>query len=165
MPTPENSYPIWDERHPLTNFAPIPVTLYGHSIVPTTEHIYQALKFIPENTEVAEQIKSAETPLEAKTIANKNKDKIRADWPNIRYGRMMVVIRRKLRQHPELQAELLKTGSGYIYEDADQYASENPSPEEVAEMRRWGIYQGEGENWMGKILMKFREKLSAGEKI
>ncbi len=152
-------HPIWDGRHNLANFALVPVSILGRFQVPTSEHAYQMLKFSPSHPEIMQLIKEAPTPHDAKQITAKNKDKIRKDWPVNRCKRMAVVMRNKIRQNPELQQELLETGDKYIYEAADEYASENPTDQEIAEMRRWGIYQGEGENWIGEILMHFRTQL------
>ena len=57
----------------------------------------------------------------------------------------------KYQQHPELADKLIATGSAeliYNNECGDTY---------------WGLFNGEGENNLGKILMKIRGKFASGE--
>ncbi len=166
MEIPEGAIAIWDERHGLANFGPIMVTTRGgQDSFKTSEHLYQMTKFMPSEKEIREAIKDAETPGEAKRIAHKNKKRIRKDWEGLRKKVMMGVMRLKIRQNLELQTELLGTGDRFIYEDADQYAPESPTIGQIAELRRWGIYRGEGENWIGEILMSLRSELQTEGKV
>lgn len=73
--------------------------------------------------------------------------RLRPDWSAIRVTVMRNVVRAKFTQNPELANKLLATGSTYLVEDnewGDKY---------------WGVYNGQGENMLGKILMETRESL------
>lgn len=160
---------IWDENHLLANFAPTSVTLhrnrgahqnYPNDVFATSEHLYQMCKFPVSERDIRDSIKDAASPSEAKAITRANKDKIREDWDaSFKYKVMRGIIRLKVAQNDHVKDELLSTDRKIIFEDADQYASSNPTTEQIEEMRRWGIYKGEGENWIGKILMDLRKEL------
>ena len=163
--TAENSVGI-DPEGPLANFGEVMVvTRGGADVFPTSEHLYQLTKFMPSMRLVREAIKNAETPHKAKEKVEEKKKLIRKDWEVIRAKAMEGIMRMKVRQNVEVQAILLETGDKYIYENADAFAPKNPSVEKVEELRRWGIYQGEGENLIGVILMRIREDLVAGRKV
>lgn len=71
---------------------------------------------------------------------------IRHDWEAIKVGVMRDLIRRKF-QDPELIAMLLCTG--------DEELIEGNNWGDVW----WGVCNGKGENWLGRILMEVREDL------
>ena len=56
-------------------------------------------------------------------------------------------MRFKFTHHPELSQMLLNTGDAQL-EDGNTWGD-----------RIWGVYQGQGENRLGKILMKIRDEL------
>jgi ribA/ribD-fused uncharacterized protein len=166
MAIPENAVAIWDKRHNLANFAPITVTIRnGQDVFSSSEQLYQMAKFLPNEVDIRNEIKIASSPREAKNLARKYKNKIRSDWDTIRKDAMHGIIRLKIRQHPDLQQELRDTGGKAIYEDADQYAPENPDKTMIAEFRRWGIYKGKGQNWIGEILTELRSELQANGRV
>jgi len=71
-------------------------------------------------------------------------------WEEIRIGQMEEVQMAKFTQHPELKEKLIATGDAeliYNNECGDEY---------------WGVFQGKGENNLGKVLMRVRERLAAG---
>ena len=74
---------------------------------------------------------------------------LRPDWNDVKLGIMEEIVRAKFAQHPELAARLLATGDKTLVEG-----------------NRWGdafwgvdMGTGQGENHLGKILMKVREEL------
>ena len=74
---------------------------------------------------------------------------LRPDWEKVKFTLMEEIVRAKFTQHPELAEQLLATGQKIIIEG-----------------NRWGdtcwgvdIRTGEGENRLGKILMKIRGEL------
>lgn len=161
MEIPDDAIAIVDG--PFTNFGEVPVTIGRGIVLPTSEHLYQRAKFwasaIDEHTglTVREAIDAAETPEEAKAIANRNRS--REGWSDQRETMMRQIMRMKFKQHPELADDLLATEDRYIYEDADAYAPPDPDERTIAELRRWGIYRGEGQNLIGNILMDLRDEL------
>lgn len=72
---------------------------------------------------------------------------LRADWEDVKLDIMHEVVKAKFEQNEELKEKLLATGDAYLEEGNwwwDRY---------------WGVYQGEGENHLGKILMRVRAEL------
>ena len=70
-------------------------------------------------------------------------------WEDIRIGQMEEVQMAKFTQYPELRAKLIATGDAeliYNNECGDEY---------------WGVFQGKGENNLGKVLMRVRERLAS----
>lgn len=126
----------------LSNFWPAEV-VYGEMVFPTVEHAYQAAKTF--NLEHREQIRQAVTPGEAKRLGKLVS--IRSSWEYDKLAVMRSLVGQKFRKHPSLRRMLLETGN-----------------EELIEIntwgdRFWGVSKGEGENHLGKILMRVRQDL------
>jgi ribA/ribD-fused uncharacterized protein len=129
-----------------SNFAPFGIDLDG-AWWPTVEHYYQAQKFI--DPELRQAIRNADKPPVAKSLADKNKAAIRAEWDEVKDEVMYRAVRRKFELHPELAAMLLATGDEEIVEaaPADSY---------------WGAGRdGTGQNRLGKIMQRIRRELRA----
>jgi ribA/ribD-fused uncharacterized protein len=127
-----------------SNFAPFPVALDGVAW-PSTEHYYQAQKFA--DAELREQIRKAAQPIIAKSLADKYKDRIRADWDAVKDEVMYRAVKMKFESHRKLRDMLLATGSEDIVECAptDYY---------------WGVGKdGTGQNRLGQILERVRAEL------
>lgn len=117
--------------------------VYGGVIFPTVEHAYQATKF-PIGSETWERIWRAESPKKAKKLGQS--PGMRSDWEDVKIGIMRDLLRLKF-QDGFLANELLKTMN-------DPLAEGNWWGD-----RFWGVYKGEGQNWLGKLLMEIREEL------
>jgi ribA/ribD-fused uncharacterized protein len=127
-----------------SNFAPFPVALDGVTW-PSTEHYYQAQKFA--DAELREQIRKAAQPIIAKSLADKYKDRIRADWDAVKDEVMYRAVKTKFESHRKLRDMLLATGNEDIAECAptDYY---------------WGVGKdGTGQNRLGQILERVRAEL------
>ena len=113
---------------------------------PTVEHYFQAMKF-PTNPDIQEEIRSAKTPAQAKTLGRKGSP-IRDDWETYRMEVMERAVREKFSdRHPELKAKLLSTNDVLLRDGSpmDNF---------------WGIGRKKlGMNHLGKILMKIRTEL------
>ena len=74
---------------------------------------------------------------------------LRPDWEEVKVGIMEEIVRAKFTQHPELAARLLSTGDKVLVE-GNHWGD-----------TCWGVdtRTGQGENHLGKILMKVREEL------
>ena len=74
---------------------------------------------------------------------------LRPDWEDVKTGIMEEIVRAKFTQHPELAARLLATGDKVLVE-GNHWGD-----------TCWGVdtRTGQGENRLGKILMKVREEL------
>jgi ribA/ribD-fused uncharacterized protein len=126
----------------LSNFWPAEVTYEGITY-PTAEHAYQAAKTL-DATE-RRRIAALPTPAEAK--AEGRKLKLREDWETAKFVVMEDVVRLKFTSHADLREKLLATGDALL-EEGNTWGD-----------RVWGVYQGQGENCLGKILMKVRKEL------
>lgn len=72
---------------------------------------------------------------------------IRDDWESVKLDIMYDLVSRKFKDHPDLAAKLLATG--------DQELVEGNNWRDTF----WGVYNGVGENHLGKILMRIRSEM------
>lgn len=136
------------EFYCLSNFAAFAVEWRGR-LWQTSEHAYQAAKFMENNPEIAEEIQKSLSAHEAKKIAEKNKDKISNDWGSRKISIMEDICLAKLRRHKYIQEKLLQTEGKEIVED---------SPED--DFWGWGPNR-DGRNELGKIWMRLRENFKS----
>ncbi|KAI6137098.1 hypothetical protein F5141DRAFT_1209417 [Pisolithus sp. B1] len=129
-----------------TNFSPHDVVYHGKRY-PTSEHLFQALKFIDAHPHIAERIRTcSEKPMVAFDEAHMHQGLVRADWSHIHIDKMETALRLKFTQHAGLKRLLLGTGSAELVED---------SPRDWF----WGIgADGTGGNELGKALMRLRDE-------
>ena len=123
----------------LSNFFPAEVVLDGVTY-PTVEHAYQACKTLLDSQRL--QIWKAATPAIAKRLG-KQVD-VRPRWNDIKVHEMRKLLAQKFR-HEHLQELLLATRGQEVVEGnwwGDPF---------------WGVYEGKGENWLGKLLMEVRD--------
>jgi len=140
-----------DPYYSFTNFHPSPIKHEG-KIYPTSEHLFQSLKFLRDNPKLAEHIrKFSDNPRDAFNETHRYNDQVRPDWLQIRNDMMDIAIGHKFRQHKHLRDELLSTGDSELIEDSPYDAY-------------WGIGKdGTGENQLGKALERLRTKLREEE--
>lgn len=129
----------------LSNFWPAQIEFEG-IVYPTVEHAYQAAKSLDPADR--RRIAALPTPAEAKRAGRALPP--RADWETAKFDVMERCVRLKFTGHPDLREKLLATGDAYLEEG-------NTWNDQV-----WGVYQGKGENRLGKILMKVRSELRSG---
>ena len=112
---------------------------------PTVEHYYQASKF--DDEKIINKILNCKTPKEASMIG-RDRNNIRIpNFKEIKIQKMYEANLEKFRQNPELAKKLLDTGNETIREMTTKESF-------------WGVGPNlDGENHMGKILMRVREKL------
>ena len=137
----------------LGNMAPYPIMFHGKEYR-TSEALFQVMRFNDE--EVIEEIRAQKSPMAAKMIAKKHKDKMvvkpcsTKDLMNMRK-----VLAQKVGQHPELKEMLLETGDERIIEDCTK--------RDRGSARYWGAVlvdeKWEGRNFLGKLWMIVRRKL------
>ena len=130
-----------DEYYFLSNFSPS-IIVVEKIKVPTVEHAYQGKK--TNNLSERLTIYNAETPGEAKRLGRKVK--MRKNWEGIKFNIMYKLLKKKF-TIPELRKKLLDTGDAHLEE-------ENTWGDRV-----WGTVHGEGENHLGKLLMKIRMEI------
>lgn len=132
------------ERSFLSNFYPSPIVIHD-LIYPTVEHAYQAAK----TTDLTEReaIRTAPTPHRAKKLGRDAH--MTSDWEE----RKLLVMRRclalKFAPDTELAQKLLDTGDIFL-EEGNSWGD-----------KIWGTYKGEGQNWLGWLLMSQRAYLRA----
>lgn len=72
---------------------------------------------------------------------------LRPDWEEVKYQVMYEICLAKFTQNRELRERLLTTGDEYL-EEGNTWGD-----------RIWGTVNGQGNNWLGKILMQVREEI------
>lgn len=124
----------------LSNFFLCVVKLGGYWY-PTAEHAYQAQK--ATNDVDHEKILMARSAREAKQIGSQIE--IIPDWDNRKLEIMEKIVRAKFNQNSELMERLLLIDAEIIEDNnwGDCF---------------WGRCDGRGENHLGKILMRIRDK-------
>ncbi|MCL7416126.1 MAG: NADAR family protein [ANME-2 cluster archaeon] len=105
----------------------------------TVEHYFQSMKH--SGTDLEEKIRLAPKPMDAKELAWTRP--LPPNWDGIKESIMLLALRAKFGQHPELARKLLDTGDARLHED---------SPTD----RYWGI---KGKDRMGILLMQVRDEL------
>lgn len=116
----------------------------SESLVPvkTVEHGYQMSKCVLAGD--AKHIMLADSPGEAKRRGKRVM--LRDDWEQVKIPIMRELLRQKFFKG-ELRFALLDTGDAELVEGnwwGDRF---------------WGVCNGEGENWLGKLLMQIREEV------
>lgn len=125
----------------LSNFFPCEIFYCGKSY-PTVEHAFQAAKTLDESAR--EHIRLQSTPGRAKQLGRMCV--LRTDWESVKKDVMLNLLRFKFGR-PDLRALLKSTGDFYLVEGnnwGDYF---------------WGVCNGSGENWLGKLLMQVRDEI------
>lgn len=126
-----------------SNFSPHQI-LYKDVLYSTLEHAFQAQKFL--NEDARDKVKNAKSPLEALQLGRSLPGK-RNDWSSIKLDCMYQLLKAKVEQHEEVKSKLFASGNEEVVE-------QNPNDD------FWGSGpDGNGQNQMGKILMKIRDEL------
>ena len=136
-----------DPYYEFTNFYLAPIDLDG-KIWPTTEHYFQAQKFI--GTSFTEVIRNFQRPREAFDLSRNPAVSRwrRNDWEEVKINIMRKALLAKFTQHKRLRQLLLDTGDNMLIEH---------SPYD----KFWGDGgDGNGENHLGKLLMEIRHYLN-----
>ena len=125
----------------LSNFFPCKVNFEGKEY-PTSEHAFQAAKTL--DAAEREKIRLAKKPGSAKALGKRVS--LRRNWSFERTAWMETVLRIKFTD-PGLRERLRATGTAELVEGntwGDKF---------------WGVSGGQGENRLGRILMKLRAEL------
>ncbi|KAH0467846.1 hypothetical protein IEQ34_002879 [Dendrobium chrysotoxum] len=151
-------YKTWDPFGAFSNFSPHSIIMPDETGVPcmwpTVEHYYQAQKFLGVDNPLAkgliEQIKCTRSPEEAARIGRKvqreQPELVHPDWDTVKIDVMYRGLRCKFSMHPHLNS-LLRSTAGFVLVEA--------SPHDLF----WGGgREGEGLNYLGRLLMKLRSE-------
>ena len=126
----------------LSNFWAATVIYEGISY-PSVEHAFQAAKTLDRHA----RKEIASDPNSAKAKQTGRRVQLRSDWEEIKLSVMYSLVLDKFTRNAELKKKLLATG--------DQELTEGNTWNDTI----WGICNGKGENWLGKILMAVRGRL------
>jgi len=127
----------------LSNFHPSTITFEG-SLYPTVEHAYQASKTL--DVDCRRLIRSASSPNDAKRLGRSIT--LRHDWNEVKVQLMRFLVKEKFK-NPFLRHLLVSTGDLRLI-------NENRWNDKF-----WGMVDGAGENWLGKILEEVRSEAKA----
>ncbi|KAG8380317.1 hypothetical protein BUALT_Bualt06G0003100 [Buddleja alternifolia] len=154
-------YKTWDPYGAFSNFSLHPFQMPDgngdYYSWPSVEHYYQAHKFVGLDDPVAksclEQIKNAKSPEEAARLGRRTQrqrpDLVRSDWESVKTDIMYRALKCKFLTYPNLTSMLLSTVGSVLVE---------ASPHDLF----WGGGRdGEGLNYLGRLLMKLRSELMA----
>lgn len=128
----------------LSNFWPAELVMDGITY-PTVEHAYQAAKTLDQRERLI--IMASPTPGDAKRRGRRVR--VRPDWEKVKIPIMRQLVEAKF-QHPELAKRLIITYPKRL-EEGNKWGD-----------RFWGVCGGEGQNHLGRILMRVRESLMRG---
>lgn len=113
----------------------------------TTEHFYQAQKFVKTDKLWAKKIAKQNRPGDAARLGRDRSRPLRKDWESVKVDVMRRALRAKVAQYPSIEELLLSTGDQKIVED---------SPKDAY----WGVGpDGKGKNMLGRLWMELREEL------
>jgi N-glycosidase YbiA len=139
-------YSVQDAYGCFSNFSAHPISLDGKRW-PTTEHYFQAQKFVGTDDAYAEEIRQATSPMIAARLGRSRKHPLRRDWESVKDDVMRRAVLAKFETHADTREELLSTGEEMLIEKTtdDHY---------------WGRGStGTGKNRLGQILVEVRTRL------
>lgn len=141
-------YRTGDDYGEFSNFAAFPLRLDGKTW-PTSEHYFQAQKFIETDPPWAAAIRKAESPGLAARMGRDRKHPLRRDWESVKDDVMRRALAAKFEQHEELRELLLSTGDEQLVEHTanDSYWAD--------------AGDGSGKNMLGRLLVELRTTLRA----
>lgn len=126
----------------LSNFYPCKV-IWNDERFPSVEHAFQAAKSLNRADRI--KISVAPNPKEAKKFGRSLK--LRPDWEEVKDEIMYECVKYKFENDDELKQKLLDTKDAELIEGNNHRDS------------YWGVYKGEGQNKLGKILMRVRSEI------
>ncbi|KAF5386369.1 hypothetical protein D9757_006625 [Collybiopsis confluens] len=132
---------------------------YQFQTYPTAAHLHEALKYLPAQPDIASEISNVSLA-DVYPLSARYEENMRSDWPQVLVKEMEMVLQLKFSQHPSLRNELI---------ELDRMATSLAGVRDGGGKRRkiifrnedmfWGDGQGEGENQLGKILGRVRDKM------
>ena len=144
---------FYSSKSLFSNFSPTPVVIDDKEYS-TTEHYFQALKFVDTEPEYAEEIRLASTPAACKRLGSSRQHVWMGaeKWNKIRDDVMRTALFNKALQNPIFVEKLLATGDAELIE---------ASPRDYY----WGEgLDKTGKNMLGKLLVELREKIKIHER-
>ncbi|KAL6516796.1 hypothetical protein OROHE_018084 [Orobanche hederae] len=152
----------WDHYGAFSNFSLHPIQMPDENgdcyYWPSVEHYYQAHKFVGLDNPIAkkclEEIKNAKSPEEAARLGRRTQrqhpDLVRSDWDSVKMDVMYGALKCKFSRYPDLTCMLLST-TGSVLVEASSH-----------DLFWGGGRDGEGLNYLGRLLMQLRSEFLAG---
>lgn len=125
----------------LSNFYPARI-VYDSIAYPSIEHAFQAAK--TKDKELRLAIRAAKTPGEAKRMGSQVQ--LRPEWELVKVDVMLQLLRLKF--YPENMAALLLSTGDHELVEGNHWQD-----------TFWGVCNGVGENWLGRLLMQVRTEI------
>ncbi|KAG8903468.1 hypothetical protein FRB99_003246 [Tulasnella sp. 403] len=145
-------YDLTKPYYEFTLFSQHPISHEG-KVYPTAGHFYHAAKFFQYSPTHAERIRNLGPGSNERQVieeASRFAQGIRNDWPRVKVSVMDQTLELKFTQHPDLRAQLLRTGDAWLVFDTGGL---DPF---------WGSgVGGNGRNELGVALMRLREAMRA----
>lgn len=136
------------EFYPLCNFSAFTVRMDDGIIYPTSEHAYQAQRYIRnEYWDIAIAIRKAPSAHEAFQIAQANKHLALPSWQDEKFDVMKEILFLKANQHPYVMQKLMESGDRTLIEDSWR-----------DDIWGWGPNK-DGQNRLGLLWMEVRDEL------
>jgi len=146
-------YKVPDPWGYFSNFSRHPIEIDG-KVWPTSEHYFQAQKFVRTDPEWAEKVRLAETARDAADMGRSRKHPLDPKWEQIKFPVMMLGLFAKFTQHEDCKAMLVVTGDAALIEDTRQGRDDD---------HVWGDGStGTGQNLLGQALVHVRAALASG---
>lgn len=135
------------EFYVLSNFSSFNLR-YNRHTYPTSEHAYQASKFLGYRDDIHFTIRTADSAHDAYKWAQIEQANRRPDWDDAKVEVMRDILRSKAAQHPYVTQKLLETGNRELVENSwrDDFWG-------------WGSDRN-GKNMLGKLWMEVRTELA-----
>lgn len=124
----------------LSNFYNAPVVVDGFRYL-NNEAAFQAMKCCVYDERISF---TSLNPSDAKRRGRRIK--LRSDWECIKLNCMYTVVKAKFDQNKNLRKRLIETGDSYL-EEGNTWGD-----------TCWGVCNGVGENYLGKMLMRVRDE-------
>jgi hypothetical protein len=127
----------------LSNFYPAP-TPYEGIVFSSSEHAFQAAKTL----DMVERRRLADLSTPGKVKRAGRRVVLRSDWEQVKIAIMTAIVRAKFQHNHELAQKLAATANAELVE-GNRHRD-----------RFWGVCGGEGQNWLGRILMEVRAEFA-----
>ncbi len=135
------------EFYVFSNFSSFQVKWKGRTWQ-TSEHAYQASRFMGKNEMIVDEIYAAKSADAAYRLAIKHLGDDFEKYDEVDTKNMESILRAKLKQNPYVMHKLMQTGKRKIVEDSTKDS-----------FWGWGLNRN-GRNQLGKIWMKLRAELT-----
>lgn len=120
---------------------------YKGKLYPTSEHAYQAAKFLDSHPEIAEQIRLSRSAHDAQVIATTHKSSRPGNRDEHKLEIMKAILLCKVDQHEYVKRKLVASGDREIIEDSWR------------DSERWRWPHKDGKNKLGKLRMEIRSEI------